>query len=601
MIKLSEYVFKYIAGLNIKDVFLLPGGGCMHLVDSLGANRKLKYTTVLHEQAAAIAADAYSQYSGKLGVVLVTTGPGGTNTLTGVAASWIDSTPVLYISGQAKRQDLLKGKGVRQMGVQEVDVVTLIKPITKYAVTVMDPLTIRYHLEKAVSLATTGRKGPVWVEIPLDVQGSMIEERRLEGWRVGGLAKNKFEIKKKITQILKLIKEAKRPVILAGNGIRSAGSEKEFVKLAEKLKIPVLLTWRAADFMPENHPLYFGRPGAVGQRAANFIQQNADLLITIGARLDLPQTAFSHDNFAKNAKKIIIDIDRKEIEKLGFKVDVAVIGDAGEFIKAITKVEILSTKRNVEKERWIGWCRKLKEKYPVPEVGSLKTGSKYVNTYKFIGALSDVLSGKEVLVPGSSGSCAEVTMQTVKVKKGLRILNTPGLGSMGFGLPASIGAAIASRKKTITIIGDGGLQHNIQELQTVKRLGLPLKIIVLNNNGYGSIKQMQNRHFKGRLVGCDPSSGLTLPNLNKVALAYGIKYSAIYDNKNLKSGIIKMLAGKGPAICEVFVDPLQETMPRISSRVMPDGKIISLPMEDLYPFLDREEFKRNMIVKTMEE
>jgi len=356
--------------------------------------------------------------------------------------------------------------------------------------------------------------------------------------------------------------------------------------------------------LEENHPLYFGRPGAVGQRAANFIQQNADLLITIGARLDLPQTAFDHSNFAKNAKKIVVDIDSKEIAKLKFD-KTAVNMDARQFIENIlanSKSKIRNSKQKREKEKnqkekqaWIEWCGRMKEKYPVPDPESLKTGKNYINTYKFINVLSDTLSGKEVLVPGSSGSCAEVTMQSIKVKKGLRILNTPGLGSMGFGLPAGIGASVASGKKTIVIIGDGGLQHNIQELETVKRLDKPLKLFVLNNNGYGSIRMMQNRHFKGRLVSCDPTSGLTLPELKKVAKAYGIKYMKITKNTSLKSGIQKVLSGNKPVICEVFVDPMQETIPRVSSKVMPDGAIVSMPMEDLYPFLSRDEFDNNMI------
>ncbi len=618
MIKLSDYIMQFVAKTGTRHVFMLPGGGCMHLVDSLGSNKKIKYVAVLHEQAAAIAADAYAQYTGAIGVVLVTTGPGGTNTITGVAASWIDSTPVLYLSGQAKRNDLMKGRGVRQMGVQEVDIISLVKPITKYAVTIMDPMTIRYHLEKAVYLANTGRKGPVWLEIPLDVQGAMIDEGKLrgagvwqkkEGRRVGGLEGRQDRdrgaevgrlrsedrrLKKQINKTIDLIKKAERPVILAGNGIRAAGAINEFVKLAEKLKIPVLLTWRAADFMPDSHPLYFGRPGAVGQRAANFIQQNADLLITIGARLDLPQTAFDHANFAKKAKKLIVDIDKNEITKLNFENKIHVVEDAGKFIKALSGVNILFFKRN-EKKNWLEFCRSMKEKYPVPDPLSVKTEKRYINTYSFIDTLSGLMKGNEILVPGSSGSCAEITMQTIKVKKGIRILNNPGLGSMGFGLPAGIGACIASGRNTLSIVGDGGLQHNIQELETMKRLKIPLKLFVFNNNGYGSIKMMQNRHFKGRSVACNPESGLTLPSLAKLAKAYGLKYRRINKMLNLRREIIEVLKSKGPVICELFVNPVQETIPRISSRLLPDGKIISMPMEELYPFLDKAEVSVNML------
>lgn len=634
MIKLSDFVIEHLAGLGVKQVFLLPGGGCMHLVDSLGKSKKIEHTAVLHEQAAAIAADAYAQFKKSIGAVLVTTGPGGTNALTGVAASWIDSTPVIVISGQAKRQDLLKDRGVRQMGVQEVDVISIVKPITKYAVTIMDPNSIKYHLDKAVLLAKSGRQGPVWLEIPLDVQGSMIDARGLRGLgrkeaqRLGGVeAWQDKRLKTKVEQIIELINKAKRPVILAGHGIRSAGAEKEFVKLIEKLKIPVLLTWRSADMLPDSHPLYFGRPGAVGQRAANFIQQNADLLISIGARLDLPQTAFDHKNFVKNAVKVVVDIDKNEIAKLDFDKKNAVNMDAGEFIEAMlenSKFEILplqkdwrvtningirsgqsnskqkrknekeTSKTRIAKKRWVEWCSNIRKKYPVPDPASLKTNKKYINTYGFVAILSDLMKANDVLIPGSSGSCAEVTMQTVKVKKGLRIINTPGLGSMGFGVPASIGACIASGKKTICIIGDGGLQHNIQELETIKRLKLPLKLFVLNNNGYGSIRMMQNRHFKGRLVACDPTSGLTLPELEKIAKAYGLKYLRLNSTKNIKGIIGKVLNTKGPVVCEVYVDPMQETIPRVSSKLLPDGRIISVSMEDLYPFIARDDFEKNM-------
>ncbi len=592
MIKLSDYVMRFVAGQGIKEIFMLPGGGCMHLVDSLGKNRKLRFIPMLHEQAAAIAADASAQYTGKPGAVLVTTGPGGTNTVTGVAASWIDSTPVIYFSGQAKRADLLKGRGVRQMGVQEVDVVSIVSSITKYAVTVMHPEEIRYHLEKAVYLAMEGRRGPVWIEIPLDVQGSIIDEKRLKGFTPA----KKTSKKPDIAQCVKLLKAAKRPVILAGNGIRMAGASAKFLKLVRRLNIPVLTTWRAADLLPENDPLFFGRPGSVGQRSANFIQQNSDLLITLGARLDLPQVAFDYGNFAREAKKIIVDIDAAEIRKMGFKKDLVVNSDAGLFIE-----RLLKRAKPSGTKKWLEWCGRLKKLYPVPDKSSLQTSRKYVNTYNLIDVLSKQLTSRDILVPGSSGSCAEVTMQTIKVKKGLRVMNTPGLGSMGFGLPAGIGACVASSRRTVGVIGDGGLQHNIQELETIKRLGLPYKLFILNNNGYGSIRMMQTRHFKGRLVSCDPSSGLTVPDTLKIAAAYGIKTKRITVKDNLEKAVKEVLASKGPVICDVAVEPMLETAPRVSSAVLPDGRIVSKPLEDLWPFLDRKEFLAGMLIKPAEE
>lgn len=599
--KLSDYVINFISRLNVKHVFLLPGGGCMHLVDSLGKCSDLEYVCCLHEQAAAIAADAYSQYTNNIGIVLVTTGPGSTNVITGTAASWIDSTAVLIVSGQVKRSDMIGASGVRQMGVQEVDIIPIVKSITKYAVTILDPSTIRYHLEKAVYVAKTGRPGPVWISIPLDVQGSLINEKNLRGFSPSEISQkiNTNKILKQIKEVIKLINGSERPVILAGNGIRLSGAKKEFIHLVEKLKIPVLTTWRANDFFPENHELYFGRPGSVAQRGANFIQQNSDLIITIGARLDLAQVGFDYKNFARGAKKVIVDIDPAEIKKLKMHVDVPILSDAKFFINGLNKE--LKMLKHKDRSEWINRCLKWKKNYPVI-VSEYYNRKKYVNTYVLIDVLSDLMNGNDVLVPGSSGSCAEITQQAIKVKKGMRILNTPGLGSMGFGLPASIGACLASgRKRTITIIGDGGLQHNIQELETLARLKLPVKVFVLNNNGYASIRTTQKRHFAGHLVCCDPSSGLTIPDTCKVASAYGIKTMQITRQKNLKEKVGKVLGTKGPVVCDVMIDPNLETAPKLSSEVRPDGSIVSKPMEDLYPFLDREEFRANMIVKPAEE
>jgi len=565
----------------------------MHLVDSLGKNRRLKYICCLHEQAAAIAAEAYSEYSGNLGVALVTTGPGGTNTVTAVAGAWIDSIPLLIISGQVKRPDMLKKSRVRQMGNQEVDIIPIVRPITKYAVTILNPLEIKYHLEKAVYLAKTGRPGPVWLDIPLDVQGTLINEKKLKGFKPATVIKNK-SLSLLVSKVVSLLNKSKRPVILVGNGIRLSGGLTDFISLVKILKIPVLTTWKAIDFLPEEDKLFFGRPGSVAQRGANFVQQNADLIITIGARLDLAQTGYNYKNFAPLAKKVVVDIDPFEIKKLKMWIDVPVHADAklfiSEFIKNKNKIGLL------DRSLWLSKCLYWKKKYPVvlPEYFKKK---KYVNTYVLVDILSKSMTDKDVLVPGSSGGCSEITMQAFKVKKGQRIFNTPGLGSMGFGLPASIGACLAAgRKRTIGIIGDGGLQHNIQDLETVARLNLPIKLFVLNNNGYASIRNTQKGYFKGHLVACDPSSGLTLPDISKVAKAYGIKYMKILNHKGIRERIGRVLKTRGPLICEVMTDPFLQTAPRLSSQVLADGKIISKPMEDLWPFLNREEFKANMSV-----
>ena len=590
MIKLSDYVFQFVSRLGVKRVFLLPGGGCMHLVDSLGSPGGLEYVCCLHEQAAVIAAEAHAQYTGNVGVALVTTGPGGTNAITGVSGAWIDSTPLLVFSGQVKSSDMIGTSGVRQRGVQEVDIVSLVKPITKYAITVMDPGSIRYHLEKAVYLASTGRPGPVWIDIPLDVQGAMIDEFKLEGFTpdILSLLEPRREISSLTDQAIALLNASERPVILAGNGIRLAGALREFIHLAESLKIPILTTWKAIDFLPEDHPFFFGRPGSIGQRGANFIQQNSDLILTLGARLDLLQVGYNYPNFARAAKKIIVEVDDAEIRKLKMPIDLPVCGNVKDFLaELVRKKEALKGK---DRFAWLERCRQWKEKYPVvlPEYGQAKS---FVNTYALVDVLSDLLSSEDVLVPGSSGSCSEITMQAFRVKKGQRILNSPGLGAMGFGLPASIGACLASGgKRTVSLIGDGGLQLNIQDLATIVRLKLPLKLFVLNNNGYASIRNTQNAHFKGHLVACDPSSGLVLPNTCAIAAAYGLKHYRIQDPQHLREDVAEVLADEGPCLCEVMTDPDLLTAPRLSSETRPDGSIVSKPLEDLWPFLGREEF-----------
>lgn len=598
MIKLSDYVIDFISGLNLKHIFMLPGGGCMHLVDSVGKNRKIKFVGCLHEQAAVIGAEAYAQYNNDIGVALVTTGPGSTNAITGVAAAWIDSTPLMILSGQVKSRNLLAGKGVRQMGIQEVDIVSVVKPITKYAVTVIDPESIKYHLEKALYIAKNGRPGPVWIDIPLDVQGATIEEGSLKGFNPPEETQD-AELSSQVEGVIDLLNDSERPVILAGRGIRLADAGKEFMKLVRSLKIPVLTTWRMMDILPDDDELYFGRPGSIASRSANFVQQNSDFILAVGARLDLAQVGHNYSNFARGARKAIVDIDEAEIRKINTAIDLPIVSDAKRFLTELTGR--LDKVRARNRSSWISRCKDWKERYPVVLPEYLKRG-RYVNTYALVETLSNLLSENDVLIPGSSGSCAEITCQAFKVKKGQRVLNSPGLGSMGFGLPQSIGACLASGgRRTVGIIGDGGLQHNIQELETLKRLDIPVKLFVLNNNGYAAIRNTHKRFFKGRLVCCDPSSGLTLPGTCRVALAYGLKAARITDQRNLRDEVLNVLNTEGPVVCEVMIDPDLQTAPKLSSMARPDGTMVSKPLEDLWPFLGREEFKANMIVKPVEE
>lgn len=600
MIKLSDFVFKFITKEKVGHVFLLSGGGCMHLVDSLGRNRDLEYIACQHEQAASIAADAYAQYTNNLGVALVTTGPGSTNAITGVAAAWVESIPLLIISGQVKRSDIAGPNGPRVLGFQEINTISLIKSITKYAITIMEPNEIRYHLEKAIYLAKSGRPGPVWIDIPLDVQATKINENKLKKFIPPTDNKTeKKEIIRQVEKTIKLINRSERPVIIAGYGIKIDKAENNFLRLVEKLKIPVLTTWKAIDLMPDTHKFFFGRPGAIGQRGANFIQQNADLLISIGARLDFGQIGYSYQNFARGAKKVIIDIDKAELKKFKFDAYLPICARAEEFIKEMTK-QIGKIKNN-DFAPWLKKSREWKNKYPVVLAEYYKKKD-YVSTYSLVNELAAQLTNKDLIVLGSSGACSDITMQAFKVKKGERIINMPGFGAMGFGLPSTVGACLASgKKRTICINGDGGFQLNIQELATVNYLNLPIKYFILNNKGYGSIRTTQRNYFSGFYVASGPESGVDLPDYTKVAQAYGIKSMKIIKQAGLENKIYKVLKMTGPVICEVMIDPNEPTSPKLTSQVKKDGSIISKPMEDLWPFLDRDEFINNMIVKPLDE
>jgi acetolactate synthase-1/2/3 large subunit len=605
MIKLSDYVMKFIAGQGVKNVFMLSGGGCMHLVDSIGRNNELNFTCCLHEQVAAFAATAYSQYTNNLGVALVTTGPGGTNAITGVAAAWSDSIPILVISGQVKRDDIAGQKGLRTLGFQEIDIVSVVKPLTKYAVTVLVPGEIKYHLQKAVHLAKTGRPGPVWIDIPLDVQASMIDENKLSEFghslyhddaNTPGDTKNIDSI---INRVVELINNSKRPVILAGYGIKISKSEKSFLSLIEKLGIPVLTTWKALDLLPQEHELFFGRPGCIGQRGANFIQQNSDLIISIGARLDFGQIGYSHETFARAAKKIIVDVDPAELKKFKFNTDIEVNSCAGIFISEL--LNQAGNLKSVDRTEWISKCRYWKMKYPVL-LDEHKSKEDYASTYVLVDALSDLASGDSLFVPENSGAASEIVMQSLRLKEGQRVITTNTLGAMGSGLPASIGACIAGdNKPTICVIGDGGFQMNIQDLETVRRLNLPIKYFILNNDGYGSIKNMQRNYFKSKYVASNPESGVTLPASEKIAASYTIKYLIIKTNRDVEEKVKETLNYAGPVICEVLVDPSEPTMPKLTSEVRPDGSMISKPLEDLWPFLSREEFLANMLISPLKE
>ena len=601
MIKLSDYVAQWLVSKGIRHIFTLPGGGAMHLNDSMGHCPGLQAVSNLHEQASAIAAEAYSKMTNFFGVAVVTTGPGGINALTGVVGAWLDSTPCMCISGQVKRSDLVGNSGVRQMGVQEVNIVSMVKGVTKYAVTVLDPMDIHFHLEKSFQLARSGRPGPVWIDIPLDVQASMIDGSQLKGFDLLELKdpSDTDLLSAQVARVIELLNGSERPVLLAGNGIRLASAQAEFVKLVNLLGIPVMTTWPAMDLLPQDHPLFMGRPGSVAPRGANFTLQNSDCLITIGTRLDMAITGYAPEKLARGATKVMVDIDPCEIQKIvdKTKVDVPICSDAKIFIQRLQERCSLIKPHNWS--RWLTKCENWKEQYPVvlPEH---RSRNDYISTYYLTEILSEVIDENAGIVVCSSGAGLEIFLLAFKVKKGQRIFNTTALGSMGFGIPAAIGACIANDLKQIVCVeGDGGFQLNLQELETVARLGLPVKFFVLNNQGYSSIRTSQTNYFK-RLSGADVTSGLTLPDLVRVSSAYGIKSVRIEQTSDLKEKINDILHLPGPVVCEVVVVPDEPRAPSLASFQRPDGSMVSRPLEDLWPFLDRKEFLSNMIIAPLE-
>lgn len=598
MIRLSDYVVRFLTERGVRRIFMLTGGGCMYLVDSVGRQPGLEYVCCLHEQAVAFAAHAHAEYTGELAAALVTTGPGGTNTMTGLAAAWLDSTPVIFISGQVKRADLLTRHHVRSMGPQEVDIVSVVKPLTKYAKTLHNPQDVRYELEQAVHLATTGRRGPVWLDIPLDVQAQTIDETALRSFTPEP-ASPPAALPKQVMAALELLQQAERPVLFVGNGARVAHNQGLVRQLADALKIPVLLTWKSMDMLPEEYPWFAGRPGSVGSRAANFTQQNADWILVVGARLDLPQIAFSHKNFARAARKVLVDVDPQEIAKFEMPIDVPVVADAADFLRETLRQ--LQGVRLPNASAWVAKTRDWAARYPVilPEYWQ-KSG--HVDLYVLVDVLSDLCTAEDVLAPGSSGACSDIFLQCFRMKEGQRVVNSPSLGAMGTGLPGSIGTCLASgRRRTICVNGDGGFQLNIQELETVRRLNLPTKYFILCNGTYASIMASQRNHFEGRMVGSDPSSHLTLPDVRKVAQAYGIATDEIASHDGIREKIQAVLERPGPVVCAVNVSSDQVTAPRATSFARPDGTIVSLPMEDMAPRLPREVLLSEMIIPPLED
>ncbi len=588
-VKVSDFIFDYIASLGVRHVFYLPGGGAMHLDDSLGHNPGLAPVCMLHEQPCAIAAEAYSRISGGFGVCVVTSGPGATNTITGLAGAWLDATPVIFISGQAKRADLVNGQGIRQFGIQEIGIIEIVKSITKYAVQIQDAEDILYELEKAAALARSGKPGPVWLDVPLDIQACYIEPEKLRHFSE---KVPQYECSgEAVLKTVELLNAAERPLVLLGNGIRLAGAIPEMRELIQRLNVPVMTTWNGVDLIEDDNPLYFGRPGAVGHRHANFIQQNADFVLTIGTRLNLLSTGYDFESFLRNARHVMVEIDENEMKKCSVHPYLAIHADAKSFItKMLENQEKINAR---ERSGWWDYCRRMKEKYPLLIKEQVPEG-RGVNTYSLVDVLANKMTGKDIFQFTSSGTGADISMYAFRVKKGQRAFLTKGLASMGFDLPACIGSCLAGGgRRTVCVTGDGGFLMNVQELATLRRLALPVKIFVLCNGGYGMIYNSQAGNFR-RLTGCTEESGLSLPDLNAVIAAFGIKTFSASNEPELSATIDSVLSCEGPAVCLVDVYIGQKILPRQTNYMKADGQMASRPLEDMSPLLDRREFAGNM-------
>ena len=591
-IKVAKYLSQFLVDHDIKDCFMVTGGGAMHLNDAIGHQEGIRCIFNHHEQACAIAAEGYTRMTGKLASVCVTSGPGGTNAITGVMGGWLDSIPMFVISGQVKRETTIWAVpelNLRQLGDQEFNVIDSVKNMTKYAVMVTNPQEIAYHLEKALFLATNGRGGPVWLDIPLDVQGANIETEHLIHfdanqeviWKTPTVKQSAIDI------LIHKIKKAKSPLVLAGTGINLANADKKLLTFLNKYQLPVVTAWNANDTVAYDNPYYVGMPGTVGMRSGNFAIQNCDLLISLGCRLNIRMIGYTHHDFAKNAFKVIVDVDPRELIKPTVQADLPIHADVSVFLDKMLEQEYLPV--DIHKE-WVNWCKDLL--YRFPAVREEYHGDGMINPYIFIDKLFDYLTPNDRIICGNGAACV-VTFQAAKIKQGQRMFTNSGCAAMGYGFPAAIGVAVSDNsRRTVCIDGDGSVMMNIQELATVAYNKLDIKLFIINNNGYLSIKQTQRNLFKPPFIGIDSKSGVGFPDFDKLADAFGIKYFRIDSEANVDVILKEVLNCDGPCICEVKVDPNQNFEPKSSTKVLPDGSIISPSLDDMAPFLDRNEYEK---------
>ena len=574
----------------------------MHLNDAFGRCPGLEVVCCHHEQACAISAEAYFRVSNRLAAVNVTTGPGATNAITGVYGAHVDSMAMIVVSGQVKWETLVRSTGLplRQLGDQEVDIIPMVQGITKYAVLISEPESIRYHLERALHLATSGRPGPVWLDVPTNIQGALIEPESLPRYDPSEdrITYETSDLGATALKVVELLKNAKRPVIYAGSGIRLAGQYKRFLQLVERLGVPVVTAWNSNDLLPGDHPAYAGRPGTVGDRAGNFTAQNADLLLILGCRLNIRLLSYNWENFARHAHKIMVDVDATELKKPTLKVDLPIHADLREFLPLLDEAAVDWHPRHDE---WLRWCKERVSRYPVvlPEYWELK---EKVNPYCFMERLFAQLEEGE-MVACADGTACVTAFQAAFIRKGQRVFHNSGCAPMGYDLPAAVGAATAcpELERIVCIAGDGSIMMNLQELQTMSSRGIAAKVFVLNNWGYHSIRQTQRNFFPDNIVGCGTDSGLGFPDFGRIAGAFGFAFTRCASHAELDRAISDTLSSEGAAMCEVVLDLEQPFAPKSSSRRLEDGRMITAPLEDMAPFLSREELKENMLVPLMGE
>ena len=593
MIKTSDYLVQKLEALGVDTAFMVSGGGAMHLDDSFGKSQKIRLVCNHNEQATAMCAEGYARANQKLGVACVTTGPGGLNCLNGVFGSWTDSAPVLFISGQVKFTTTMASCPqipLRQLGDQEVNIISVVRPLTKYARMVTDPYDIDAAVEEAVYLATSGRPGPVWLDIPLNVQAAPIDPAKLKKFIRPAL--HKQDISGLVDQAAALLQQARRPLIVAGNGIHCAKAQQALRAFLDKTQIPVVTTFNGFDLLPSEDPLFAGRIGTVGQRAGNFVLQNADVILFMGTRNNIRQVSYNWENFAKNAKKIVVDIDAAELQKPTIRPDVAILADAGDVLARLT-----AKMNRAEFAPWLAYCRQMKAKYPPLREFSIH-GKDKVHPYFFAQQLSHILpEGAKVVA--SNGTACVAFFQAFESKRGQRLLLNSGDASMGYGLPAAIGVCAAEKNTPVVCLeGDGSLMMNIQELQTLKTNRLPVKLFVIKNGEYISIIQTQRNFFEGRLTGCNKTSGVEVPDFVQVAQAFGLPAVRINTNDELAGKIQEALNTPGPVLCELDCTENYTFAPKLSARKLEDGTMISPSLEDMFPFLDRKEMEENMKIST---